>query len=193
MNITVPLAPHHQRLLHDLRTADRRRLKVLFRESPAPTIAELDGEYAAELLDQGTWLANWLIRRMFRSAGNWTGKAFQRIDADRGIGYNCFWDGSHKAKRLPMLTYLEETPLAGGESFILDYALTTRGIMRTMRGQVRRLQEGAYLGFGSVGPKFGKRSARRLIPFVLIGPTQPFDLPSDLLYLRQIPSKKSAA
>ncbi len=193
MKISSPLASQHRQMIHELRSADRRHLKVLFRGSPPPTIRELDGEYAAELLDQGTWLANWLVRKVFRLTGNWTGKAFQGIDASYGIGYNCFQDGSQQVKRLPMLTYLEETAWAAGKSLILDYAITTRGIVRTMRGHVRRLQPGIYLGFGSVGPYFGNRDSRRQIPFVLVGPTQPFELPDHLLHLRQLQPLKRAA
>lgn len=184
MKITTSLSQSQQHILHDLRLADRCRLKAIFNELPAPNIDELDGEYAGELLDQGNWLANWLVRRFFRMAGNWTGKAFQGTGSDRGIGYNCFLQGSKKIKRLPMFTYIEETPSAG-RAFVLDYSLTTRGPIRSMRGRVRRMQMGVYLGFGTAGPSFGKHGSRRKMPFVLVGPNQPFELPSNLLHLRE--------
>lgn len=181
-------------VLQELKDMDRRQVKVQFRNSAVPEMQELDGEYTAQLLDQGTAFANWLIGKAFRTAGNWRGKAFQATTSEYGIGYNLFDDRGAKGKRLPMLTYYDHTPFAGGRSFILDYASTNRGIIRTMRGHVRRWKDGVYLGFGTVGPNIGDPDKfRRKIPFVLIGPTAPFDLPQELQYLRTLPKRKSAA
>ncbi len=194
MQNKILLSAEHQQALEELCGMDRRNVKRLFRESVAPSMEEMNGEYAAELLDQGTRLANWMIRRVFRMSGNWVGKAFQGIAPESGIGYNYYFENGQKVKRLPMLTHFEETSLAAGKSFILDYSLTTRGLVRSMRGQIRRWQEGVYIGFGAVGPAFGRGDKlRRKIPFALVGPTHPFELPEDLMHLQEVHQRRNAA
>lgn len=172
-------------LLDDLRKMDRREVKSLFRQSPAPEIEEMNGEYAAELLNQGGRVANWIIGRLFSSAGDWRGKAFQSTGPDSGIGYNYFMQRGEKVKRLPMLTYFDETPFAGGRSLILDYFSTSRGPIRAMRGNVRRWQPGVYIGFATIGATSRRPDGlSRKIPFAMVGPTHPFELPEDLAHLK---------
>lgn len=193
METNKQLSSAHQQVLDELGAMDRRDVKTIFRASAAPSMQEMNGEYSAVLLDQGTRIANWLIRRIFRMSGNWAGKAFQSTGPGLGIGYNYFFENGEKEKRLPMLTYFEETPLAAGNSFILDYSLTTRGMIRSMRGQVRRWREGVYIGFGSVGPTIGHRDkTRRKIPFALVGPTSTFELPDNMMHLIELHQRRAA-
>lgn len=184
----------HQ-LLDQLRKLDRQEVKELFiHQSHTPDIEEMNGEYAAELLNQGHPVANWVIGKFFSAAGDWRGKAFQSTSPEGGIGYNYFMHRGEKVKRLPMLTYFDETPFAGGPSLILDYYSTSRGMVRLMRDHVRRWKEGVYLGIATVGASSRRPEGYgRKIPFVMIGPTHPFELPEDLEYVRdQTPNRRAA-
>jgi hypothetical protein len=162
--------------VRELRSYDRRTVKVLYRSLTTPPLIELDGEYHAELLHQGDRLSHRLIRAIFRMAGsNWSGKAFQAAGDGPGRGYNCFMERHGIRRGLPMKTYRGPATIAEGSSIILDYSESSNVILRSMRDEVRKWDNGLYVGFGHVGLRLGNRgSITRQIPFVLAGPIRPF-------------------
>jgi hypothetical protein len=71
----------------------RSQLLALFRELPAPSLEEMDGEYRATVGDQGWWLANVFAPSVVNSLGlgRWLGKAFTPLNATEGHAYNLFY------------------------------------------------------------------------------------------------------
>lgn len=165
-----------QQRIIELRGYDRRTVKVLYRSLSAPPLEELNGEYHAELLHQGDRFSDWLTRGIFRMAGkHWAGKAFQAIGPDRGCGYNWFLEPQSIRRKLPMKTSLGEATVAVGSAVIVDYSQNSNLILRSMRDEIRKWDDGLYVGFGQIGPRLGKRHGLcRLIPFLLAGPVRPF-------------------
>lgn len=143
----------------------------LFRSLPAPTVEEMRGEYRAELLDQGSpaWL--WLASFFVHQRGLWLAKAFCPTGADRGHGYNLFLVRGRLRRGTRMRTFVAPSRLDGHPAYVLDYAPHNRGVLGTMRDEVRKIADGLYLGVGTVG--WG-RWMRRPSPFVLEGPVAAF-------------------
>lgn len=151
-----------------LRRLGRLELKILFRSLSAPPLQELSGEYDAQLLDQGGYLAGLIVHTFFHAGGKWTGKAFAPTSSGQGVGYNTFQRRGRTIQQFPMRTY-RALGQGGGPSVFLEYASLNRGIVSSMVGEVRRVDAGLYLGFGVVGP-----SPQRRIPFLLAGPQRAF-------------------
>lgn len=143
----------------------------LFRSLPAPTVAEMRGEYRAELLDQGRpaylWLALWVVHLK----GLWIAKAFTPESADGGHGYNVFVIGGRVVRGTRMRTHVGPSRYDGQPSYHLDYSAYKGGLLGTMRDEIRKVADGLYLGMGAVGYT---RWMRRPSPFILEGPVAPF-------------------
>lgn len=174
MKITTELSPEQAKCLNCLRDADRRTLKAIFRTLHVPTISNLHGEFDAELLDQGKGVGAWFTRRMLNSHGLWVGKAFEPLSETSGKGYTCFQRGEAIVAGLPTRISIGPSLTGDGESMLIDYASTSRGIARWMVDELREYGPGVLLGIGTYGPKIGKRDLwRRKIPFALVGPMRP--------------------
>jgi len=143
----------------------------LFRTLPAPDLGEMDGEYRAELLDQGRpaylWIALWFVHRR----GRWLAKAFTPTGAEEGRGYNVFVVGEGIRRGTRMRTSVVQSCYDGRPSYQLDYSAYQGGMLGTMRDEVRKIADGVYLGLGAVGHT---RLMRRPSPFLLEGPVAPF-------------------
>ncbi len=82
----------HPRSVADLDRLSRAELMALFMSLEAPGVGELDGEYTATLLEQGSWLQNRISRvAVFNPLqGKWLTKSFQPTDDRYGHGYDSF-------------------------------------------------------------------------------------------------------
>ncbi|QDT01823.1 hypothetical protein K227x_01910 [Rubripirellula lacrimiformis] len=172
---TTPFTPGERVLYDALFGASRFELKITFWDLPAPSIADVAGEYDALLLNQGHWIESRLIRAAFGSRGPWFGKAFRPINDFVGEGYNCF--GTHDApiQDLMMDTYIDHSHLVTGPSFILDYRQRNQGMIRHLVGELRVLSPSILLGMGTFGPRGRRqRRLRRVIPFALIQSGRPY-------------------
>ena len=162
---------HRATQAHELLRLSYRDALALFAELPAPTMAEMSGEYRAELLDQGpavfTWIAMWAVHLK----GRWLAKAFNPESSDAGRGYNVFVIGERVVRGTRMRTQVGPSQHDGRPAYQLDYSADNRGWMATMRDEVRRVAPGLYLGLGVVG--YG-RLMRRPAPFLMEGPVAPF-------------------
>ncbi|MDP2228774.1 MAG: hypothetical protein Q8J78_14990 [Moraxellaceae bacterium] len=158
----------------DLRTLSTDELRRLFADLPAPTLAEMDGEYAARLLAQPGWLAGRVGRAVLEGRlHHWLCKAFRPVDADGGRGYNTFLQGGQIVQRYPMLTLIAPSRFDGRPAYQLVY----RGFHSAcgsvhMVDEVRRVAPGLYLGMGTYG--FSDAMRRTPYPFVLEGPVAPY-------------------
>lgn len=146
-----------------------------FRELEAPSLAEMDGEYVATLLDQGSPAMNVISSFTTNVPRRWLGKAFEPVSDAEGHGYNWFQGGARTVRRYRMKTYVGESAVDARRSYVLEYRPYNSGFMRSMVDEVRRVAPGLYVGIGRVG--FGRWMRTRLYPFMLEGPVGPFSDP----------------
>jgi len=151
-------------------------LLALFRDLDPPTLAEMDGEFVATLLDQGSPAMNVIASFTTNVPRRWLGKAFQPVSDSEGHGYNWFQGGVRTVRRYRMKTYLGDSAVDARRSYVLEYRPYNSGFMRTMIDEVRRVAPGLYVGLGRVG--FGRFMRMRLYPFMLEGPVGPFSDPT---------------
>ena len=142
----------------------------LFSTLPAPSVEEMDGEYRAEMLDQGSRV--WTLKSLLtvNAPGRWIAKAFKPTSSSEGSGYNAFVRGSRIVRDVRMRTYVGPSAYDRRSSYHLDYSAHHRGYVGTMHDEIRKVCDGLYLGVGEVG--WGP--LRRPSPFLLQGPMAPF-------------------
>ncbi len=187
MRITGPLTLEQQQQLDLLRTLKYRRLRELFASLDPPPIRSLDGEYDAELLNQGGKTVGNITHAAFSLSGPWTGKAFRPISERRGVGYNCYQYGNERVFKLPMRTEIGKSRLDNKPSLLIKYSELNSGIIRWLVGELRELAPTVIIGFGTFGPSFGGLDKlSRKIPFVMIGPRRRYEI--ELLRLH-LPAK----
>ncbi|MEU4595907.1 hypothetical protein [Nocardia sp. GTS18] len=154
----------------ELRRLDTRGLLALFTTLEAPTIAEIDGEYAAALLAQPNLFA--VVTGKMAVANPlepWRCKAFRPVDENSGRGYNTFGVGGRVRQRYPMRTLSAPSRYDGAPSYTLVYrAYTSICGSIHMVDEVRRAAPGVYLGIGTWGFTDAQRRVPR--PFLLTGP-----------------------
>ncbi|MCB0221340.1 MAG: hypothetical protein KDH09_16710 [Chrysiogenetes bacterium] len=158
----------------ELRKMPREDLVILFKELPSPSLEEMNGEFAATLLDQGAAWENLVGKLAINLPGKWRSKAFLPVSSSASRGYNGFVLRGRDVRRFQMRTSVGASKLTTGESYHLDYSTYNGGYIGTMRDEVRKVDEHLYLGIGRVG--FTKWERRRLLPFLLEGPDRPFDM-----------------
>lgn len=177
MAIASPLNDLQTDWARKLREASRVELRELFRNSPAPDIMSVRGEFEAELLDQGGAAAQRLTSAVFSMRGNWLGKAFHPISETRGVGYNTFIKNGEIIPKLPMDTTLQPSTFEDGDSMIIRYNERHSGLIRWLVGELREVAPSVLLGIGLYGPQWGPTGkSQRKIPFMLVGPTRDYQL-----------------
>mgnify|MGYP006142200705 FL=1 len=177
MRLVTPSSEHGARLTEaDLVAMGFKELLALFATLPAPSMAEMDGEFAARLLAQPNALASVIGHLTVNNPlmpGRWRCKAFQPVSAGRGQGYNSFAHLGRTVRRFPMQTLMAPSRYDGEPAYTLVYAA-----FRSMCGaihmvdEVRRVAPGLYLGLGTWGFTDAQRHVP--LPFVLRGPVAPY-------------------
>ncbi len=163
------LSAGEQDQLAELLKLDRFQLKMTYWDLPTPAVADVSGEYDAQLLDQGDRFGAFLTRVAFGSKGPWVGKAFRPLSHADGEGYNAFGTVEDRKALLPMDTYIDHSNIVPGNSYILDYRSKNRGPIRWLRGELRQVSANVLLGIGTFGPRARRlHKLRRVIPFVLV-------------------------
>ncbi len=158
--------------LRRLPTAD---LMALFRTLDAPALAEMDGEFAAELLKQpslAATLAGYAAVYNPLLAGMWLCKAFRPVSTTEGRGYNTFRHRHRVVQRFPMQTLIAPSRYDNRPAYTLVYR-AYRSLCGDihMVDEVRKVADGLYLGIGTWGLT---ESQRRIpLPFLLTGPQAP--------------------
>lgn len=142
-------------------------LLSLFETLEAPSIAEMNGEYAATLLQQPSVLAavsGWAS--VVNPLMPWLCKSFRPVDADTGRGYNTFKRLGRVIQLFPMQTVIAPSRYDGQPAYTLIYrAYHSLCGDINMVDEVRRLGDGLYLGIGTWG--FSERQRRVALPFLL--------------------------
>ncbi len=161
------ISPHTVRL--DIYSLSTKQLLAHFKTLPAPSIAEMDGVYKAELLQQPNLLARISGRLSLNNPlylGKWLHKAFRPVDAGSGRGYNNFQHLGRVAQRFPMHTVIAPSRYDGKPAYTLVYrAFQSLCGDIHMVDEVRSMGEGRYLGIGTWG--FSKFQRRIPLPFLL--------------------------
>jgi len=128
-------------------------LLTLFKTLEAPTIAEMDGEFAASLLQQPTLLATVIGRLNLNNpvmSGTWLCKAFRPLTTREGRGYNGFRHFGRIVQRFPMRTLIAPSRYDGRPAYQLVYrAYHSLSGELHMVDEVRRGAPGVYLGLGT--------------------------------------------
>jgi hypothetical protein len=160
----------------DLLAMSIQELMALFARSAAPTLQQMNGEFAARLLAQPSKAAQVIGNLTVNNPlmpGCWLCKAFQPTSDDRGRGYNAFAHLGRKVQRYPMETLIAPSRYDGRPAYTLVYAS-----FRSMCGainmvdEVRQVGPDLYLGIGTWG--FSDAQRRIPLPFVLRGPVAPY-------------------
>ena len=123
----------------DLVAMGFKELLALFATLPAPSMAEMDGEFAARLLAQPNALASVIGHLTVNNPlmpGRWRCKAFQPVSAGRGQGYNSFAHLGRTVRRFPMQTLMAPSRYDGEPAYTLVYAA-----FRSMCGAIHMVDE----------------------------------------------------
>jgi hypothetical protein len=146
-----------------------------FHHLEVPSVAEMDGEYVATLLDHGGTAINVIAFLATNVPRRWLGKAFHPCDDETGRGYNWFQGRRRAVRRYRMKTYVAASAVDAKQSYVLEYRPFNGGLMRGMVDEVRRVAPGLYLGLGRIS--LGRFARMRLYPFLLEGPVGPYSDP----------------
>lgn len=160
----------------DLLAMSVKELMALFARSSAPTVQQMNGEFAARLLTQPSKLAQVIGDITVNNPlmpGRWLCKAFRPVSGEHGRGYNAFAHLGRTVQRYPMQTLIAPSRYDGRPAYTLVYAS-----FRSMCGavnmvdEVRQVGPNLYLGIGTWG--FNDAQRRIPLPFVLRGPIAPY-------------------
>ena len=162
--------------MHDILRLSAEELLALFRTLEAPGFEEMHGEFAALLLRQPSApaaLSGYLTCYNPLYPGHWLAKAFRPVNDARGRGYNTSKHFGRVVQRFPMLTLIAASRYDGRPAFQLVYrAFHSYCGFVHMVDEVRRLEDGQYLGIGTAGFSDAQRRVPR--PFLLMGPVAPY-------------------
>lgn len=155
--------------VEELRQLSSAALLQLFKQLPAPAIAEMHGEYKATMLRQPNPLASLAGFALENPLLPWQCKAFRPVDAQQGRGYNTFLLAGRIIQQYPMLTMLAPSRYDGRPAYQLVYRQFHSLCADVhMVDEVRRVAAGLYLGIGTW--RFSDRQRRMAYPFLLEGP-----------------------
>lgn len=160
----------------DLNALSFKELLALFAKLEAPRITDMDGEFAARLLAQPSWLAAAVGQLTVNNPlmpGQWLCKAFRPDGEQTGRGYNTFRHLGRTVQRYPMQTLIAPSRYDGRPAYQLVYRAyhSMCGDIH-MVDEVRRVSPDVFLGIGTWG--FSDKQRHVPLPFVLQGPIAPY-------------------
>jgi len=135
----------------------------------------MKGEYRARTLAVGIMAAGAdFFTHNFFGPGRWEGKAFFPFGNDKGWGYNLFRvvgvDGREAIVRTrKMDTFIGRSLIDDKSSFHLVYSPYNGGAVKSMRDEIRMINDRLYLGMGHMALGGGPVNPA---PFILIGPAE---------------------
>ncbi len=146
----------------------------LYKTLPCPSMKEMTGEFRGKMLSFPTLWTRLFWGMASRNPifpGVWQGKSFRQTGASEGRGYNTTKRfGCVRVDLFPMATRIGPSYFDGKPSFQLIYrAYRSYCGDIHMIDEVRRLDDGRYLGIGRCGRTVKQR--RLPMPFLLEGPS----------------------
>lgn len=169
----------------DVEKLSRKDKMQLFYAAETPDFNELEGEYKAGLLSGGVlgksselFTHHVFPTGMVTLGTKWVGKAFTKETELTGRGYNLFTkknkNGAMDTLRIREIkTGMGPTKIGKDDklSFKIDYRMFNSGSVKSMRDELRRINENLYIGAGYMGLGGGSINPA---PFVLMGPPTPY-------------------
>jgi hypothetical protein len=149
-----------------------RELCSLFRTLDAPTVREMHGEYRLGELAQQSLLQR-LVVLSFSIKSSQLCKAFEPTAPDRGHGYNGVVTDRGVERKMFFEVSIRPSRIDGRDSLHItyDHHNPDDRVLRSIVDELRKVDEGLYLGLGYAG----KRGHERVLwPFMLEGPEAPF-------------------
>lgn len=143
----------------------------LWRQAPAATLEELQGHFMGLIpnagdVDQQIYTAKTMFN-VKSSTGYWLGKAYRKTGHNQGEGYNRWrLSDGRVVRNLRFETEIGRSLIDGRESLLMYYGAFQKD-NPTFVDEIRKLDDGIYLGVGSI-LEGGKRAPGH---FMLLGPT----------------------
>lgn len=170
-NASFPLSAKGAWTMEKLLALNHESTVALWKTLPAADMAELNGHYQGIVPNAGD------TERQARTSGfmydedsprgYWLGKAYRPLTETEGEGYNRWRFADRSIVRNGRFaTRLGPSLIDGNPSYIMDYSAFND---TTLVDEIRKLDEGVYLGVGTTATEDGGRSA--LGHFALVGPT----------------------
>jgi hypothetical protein len=142
----------------------REEVIELWKTLPAPDFEELTGEYTGHVPDGGDEkLRAQVAKVMFNESsalGFWLGKAYKALSPTKGEGYNCWRKpGDRVVRNLRFGTEAGTSLIDGKPALIMRYGdFKNPSGDADLTDEIRKLDDGLYLGVGTTATPDGKRS-----------------------------------
>lgn len=163
--------------LEDITRLSKAEFKQLFHAAHCPALTDFNGEYQAMNHPSGIMAFGVNVyTEHFFGPGKWIGKAFSPVQPDRGTGYNIFMKTDKNGRVLitrtrKISTFIARSAYDGRDSFHLDYSPHNSFLVHSMRDELRKVNEGLSIGFGSMAAGGGTINPS---PFIVYGPPRPW-------------------
>ena len=159
----------------------------LWGECPAVDMAELNGEYTGLIPNAGNEEAQKRTAAVMYNEegplGYWLGKAYMPLSKTKGDGYNCWRRPGGKVDRyMRFATEMGTSLIDGKPSLIMYYGayrhqFVPEGRENTLVDEIRKLDDGIYLGVGTSVMPDGSRTPPG--HFALVGPVREYSRADD--------------
>jgi hypothetical protein len=168
----------------DIEKLSRSEKMQLFYAAESPDLNNINGEYQAKLLSGGVLGGSsaYFTHHFFpfgklTLTTQWIGKGFLSNGSNTGIGYNVFTQPkgntlkTHRIRKITTSMAPTKIGKDGKRSFHIDYSKSNTGAIRSMRDELRKVNNNLYIGAGYMGLGGGSLNPA---PFALIGPPKPW-------------------
>ncbi len=168
--------PAEKATVEDLERLSKADVMQLFFAAEEPEFTIMKGEYKAKMLNKGVLgAAGEYYSHHLMGPGHWEGKAFFPFEKDKGSGYNLF---TVKKDGVPTIVRCMKMDTSTGgsvfdekDSFHLVYKAHNKGRNKSMRDELRKINDTLFLGWGYLSWNLGSNNPG---PFVLYGEPSPW-------------------
>lgn len=167
--------PADKAVYSDIKDLPKSKLIQIFYAAEAPDIYKLDGEIMGELAPVRIlfFLGDFFTKYIYGEGDKWIGKGFHPCGSDRCWGYNIFESAEQKdnnqiLRKRKMATYVAVSNIDKRNSYMIDYTPYNKGLVHIFRDELRKINEGLYIGMGYLNFPGGSRIN---FPFILHGKT----------------------
>jgi hypothetical protein len=168
----------------DVEKLSRKEKVQLFIAAETPRIDELGGEYEAKLLSGGVLgkSTELFTNHVFPTGGitlrtKWVGKAFKSTGGNSGTGYNIFEENTADGKKILRVRRIDTSIGSssvvkdGKHSFLINYSAHNGGTVRSMRDELRKINDTLFIGAGHMALGGGPANPG---PFAVVGKPRPW-------------------
>jgi hypothetical protein len=169
----TPLGPSGKWTLEKVLALTPEEAVALWHAAPSPTLQEMNGHYMGlgangDNPERQAGFAKSMLNESSR-LGYWLGKAFRPVTATEGEGYNRWrYPGGKIVHNQCMKTRVGPSIIDGNPCYQIDYHAVNPN--STLFDEIRRLDDGVYLGTATTELKGGGRPTKLNSAFLLLGP-----------------------